>query len=468
VQRRDHLRPALEVLEDRTLLSVYTVDRLTDTGAGSGFTGDLRYCITQATTDGDTITFAVAGTIYLTAALPDLKTQLTIQGPGAGLLTVDGQYKARVFWVRAGASVEISGLTLTHGAGEVSGGAIENEGTLTLNLCTVSENFAYGFDTLAIGGGIDNYRGSLLVNASTISNNSATSLDIYTGSYGGGLDNDQGTAVITNSTISGNTVSACCYALGGGLFNDATMTVSNSTIFGNTVGGGLWNAGTLTVANSTIASNTGGGLNNYTPSSMRNTIVAYNSDGDVAGHLASSGYNLISNSSGGSGYDATDLLDVDPMLGPLADNGGPTQTMALLPGSPAIDAGDNTGAPRWDQRGRGYDRIVNGQIDIGAFEVQPGDAPVPVFSLLTDSFFTQTLAPLNPSSGNRADSFASTSEPINPLPPVTGETEAGQVSRAVPGSQNSGPGVEYMGSWNANGLDPLSIDPWNGPKPEVA
>ena len=65
------------------------------------------------------------------------------------------------------------------------------------------------------------------------------------------------------------------------------------------------------------------------------------------------------------------------MLGPLADNGGPTQTHALLPGSPAIDAGDNTDAPEWDQRGIGFPRIVNGTIDIGAFEVQATGAPLP-------------------------------------------------------------------------------------------
>jgi hypothetical protein len=85
------------------------------------------------------------------------------------------------------------------------------------------------------------------------------------------------------------------------------------------------------------------------------------------GHL---GHNLVGNSQGGSGYDTTDLLDVDPLLGPLQNNGGLTKTMALLPGSPAIDAGDNTNAPEWDQRGPGYPRIVNGVIDIGAFEVQ--------------------------------------------------------------------------------------------------
>ena len=99
---------------------------------------------------------------------------------------------------------------------------------------------------------------------------------------------------------------------------------------------------------------------------------------DVFGPLNSLGHNLIGDGSGGSGYAATDLVGtsaspIDPMLGPLQDNGGPTWTMALLPGSPALGAGgpsDN----EWDQRGPGYARTVNGMTDIGAYEVQPSGA----------------------------------------------------------------------------------------------
>jgi hypothetical protein len=96
------------------------------------------------------------------------------------------------------------------------------------------------------------------------------------------------------------------------------------------------------------------------------------------GVLTSQGHNLIGDGTGGSGYAPTDLVGtsrnpIDPKLGPLQDNGGPTQTKALLPGSPAIDAGDNALSPGpYDQRGPGYPRIVNGIIDIGAFEVQQG------------------------------------------------------------------------------------------------
>jgi hypothetical protein len=91
--------------------------------------------------------------------------------------------------------------------------------------------------------------------------------------------------------------------------------------------------------------------------------------------LSSSGYNLIGNTEGGSGFAETDLLNVEPLLGPLQENGGGTLTHTLLPESPAIDAGDNANAPPYDQRGTGFPRIVGGTIDIGAFEVQPA-API--------------------------------------------------------------------------------------------
>src|SRR5262249_2449977 len=100
---------------------------------------------------------------------------------------------------------------------------------------------------------------------------------------------------------------------------------------------------------------------------------------DVNGALTSLGHNLIGISNGGSGYAATDMVGtaqnpLDPKLGPLQDNGGPTWTMALLPGSPAIDAGALTDM-EWDQRGPGYARLVNGATDIGAYEVQKSITP---------------------------------------------------------------------------------------------
>lgn len=108
---------------------------------------------------------------------------------------------------------------------------------------------------------------------------------------------------------------------------------------------------------------------------MRNTILAGNSAvggaPDLSGKLTISGYNLIGNTQGGSGFAATDLLNVNPHLGALQNNGGPTQTMALLSGSPALNAGDPNfvGPPLYDQRGPGFARVSGGRLDIGAFEV---------------------------------------------------------------------------------------------------
>jgi hypothetical protein len=145
------------------------------------------------------------------------------------------------------------------------------------------------------------------------------------------------------------------------------MAINGSTISGNIIAG---DKGTV-----------GGGLANYPAGSVRiyNTIVAANNDvthspvsTDLYGAVNSLGHNLIGNGEGGSGYAATDMVGRDPKLGPLQDNGGPTKTMALLPGSPAIGAGALTDS-EWDQRGPGYPRSVNGATDIGAYEVQ--DSP---------------------------------------------------------------------------------------------
>ena len=121
--------------------------------------------------------------------------------------------------------------------------------------------------------------------------------------------------------------------------------------------------------------------NAYTAKSLLDATVAsaanyvlLNASNPNSTTIGTNAANLIGNSKDASGFGSTDLLNVDPRLAALQDNGGPTFTMALLPGSPAIDAGDNTDAPEFDQRGSGFPRIVGGTIDIGAFEVQPGPA----------------------------------------------------------------------------------------------
>jgi len=177
--------------------------------------------------------------------------------------------------------------------------------------------------------------------------------------------------VVTNSTLSGNSTTGN----GGGIYSNADrggaqLAVTNSTLGGNSAdhGGGIFNGtvnGVVTLAiGSTILSAGDSGENIYN---------------DTNGTVASLGYNLSSDDGGGYLTANGDQINTDPMLGPLQDNGGPTFTHALLPGSPAIDTGDPnfTPPPFYDQRGPGYHRVVNGRIDKGSFEVQSGGTPTP-------------------------------------------------------------------------------------------
>ncbi len=459
-------RPLLDILEDRTLLSTYVVNSLTNTGAGSGLTGDLRYCITNATSGSDTITFGVTGTINLQIPLPTLNASVAIQGPGADQLTLTGHG----FTVGGTAHVQISGLTFdgaiffNHGSAiisdssvtgtDLSDPAIINFGNLTLNNSNCSNNVT-GF---AVEGAIENYYSAILnVNNSTLSGNDNGAIVNYgsatvnnstlSGNYLRAIDNE-GSATVNNSTLSGNdngainntgnlsvnnsTISGNKLigsaamltsssggavgstgggaAQGAGIFTNAgTLSINSSTFAdnqaiggstagiggspGNGLGGGLYiETGTVSINNSTFAGNqasggsspllgttgtgAGGGICNQAGTlQMHDTLLADNAADvgpDLDGGVTSLGHNLIGNATGGSGFAASDLLNVNPQLGPLQNNGGPTETMALLPGSPAINAGDNSGAPAYDQRGPGFPRIVGGIIDIGAFEVQNG------------------------------------------------------------------------------------------------
>ncbi|MFN4260117.1 MAG: choice-of-anchor Q domain-containing protein, partial [Gemmataceae bacterium] len=203
---------------------------------------------------------------------------------------------------------------------------------------------------------------------------------------GGGIFNsDSGTVTVQNSTLSGN------FAFnGGGIHNrlSGTVTVQNSTLSGNSAfyGGGIYNrlSGTVTVQNSTLSGNfafNGGGIwmaDGATIVNLDSTIVAGNTAGvgpDVhrAGGTLNVRHSLIQTTvSGGiNGTNSNNLpVGTDPLLGPLQNNGGPTFTHALLPGSPAIDAGFNYAGSSFDQRGPGFPRTVNGTTDIGAFESQ--------------------------------------------------------------------------------------------------
>jgi hypothetical protein len=284
-----------------------------------------------------------------------------------------GNYK--IFTVATGVTATISGLTISNGNG-TDGSGIYNAGTLALVNCTVSGNINSDSGN-SFGGGIYN-QGTLNLADSSVSGNLVIA-PYGSGSYGGGIYN-AGPLTISDSTVSGNRVnnSGGLGNYGGGIYNlsSATLTISDSTIANNTndggYGGGILNDyGTLTVTDSTVSGNSvlnsgyGGGIDNNRAMTTRNTIIAGNtaSNGpDVNGNLGSQGHNLIGNPLGMAGWVDTDLLHVDPRLRPLQDNGGPTQTMALLPGSPALNAGDpaQLGVP--DQRGV----VRTGGVNIGA------------------------------------------------------------------------------------------------------
>ena len=427
--RRRYFVPRLEILEDRTVPSTFTVTDLADSGPGS-----LRQAILDANAAGsdNTIAFAVTGYLKLASALPDLTSNLDIQGPGVFSLTISrsaawGTPDFSIFTVSNGATVTLDGMTIENGAG-FYGGAIDNSwGTLAVSHCTLSGNKAWrggainNFGNLTItdstvygnvssndGAGIANF-GPLAVTHCTLSGNSTGSLGgaIYnfgsavltvtdstlsgnTAGFGGAIANNSATVAVNRSTVASNSAQ-----VGGGVFNDygGTVTVTDSTFaFDDATysgGGGIYNdsGAALMLLCSTFAHNyaaAGGGIANAGTMTARNTILAGNTastGADLSGDLGSQGHNLIGDTHGGSDFADSDLLNVDPKLGPLQYNGGPTATMALLVGSPAVDAGDNTNVPAYDQRG--YTRIVGGTIDIGAFEVQLGVATRLVISAPT-------------------------------------------------------------------------------------
>lgn len=254
-------------------------------------------------------------------------------------------------------SVTISGSYFTgNTAGD--GGAIETSTTmLNIGQTTFFKNSATNFGGAIAGQG-------MTVTTSTFDSNSAPSAGAISGAAG---------TSISQSTFSSNDATS---STGGALENIGTPnTVTDSTFYGNhaaTNGAAIYNNGGLTVNNSTIAGSTGGdGIYNATSRSitLENTILVNNTTVNCfnAGTLTSGGNNLDSGSS--CNLTATgDLSGVDPMLGPLANNGGPTLTMALLPGSPAIDAGSNVTCASVDQRG--VTRPQGGVCDIGAYELR--------------------------------------------------------------------------------------------------
>lgn len=283
---------------------------------------------------------------------------------------------------------QISGNSVTGNASfptaPVTGGGFDNQGTATLTDCTISGNIATTTFTVRVsGGGIENHGSATLIGC-TITGNSATTMAANMIQVSGGGIDSAGMLTLINSTISGNTITngtaTNSDAVGAGIFSSNTLRLTNCTISNNeatagssntsdAVGGGIFaSTGKLTLNNTLVAGNS-------------TVNQAQNNQDDLDGAVdPTSGYNLIGAGDGATGLSASNhnligsaANPIDAMLGPLADNGGPTQTMALLAGSPAIDAGSNALAVGTDGKPlltdqRSYYRIFNGTVDIGAYE----------------------------------------------------------------------------------------------------
>jgi len=388
----------------------------------------IGHAITLAAADDSIMVAPATYTENLTMSI-----SLTVSGSGAATTIVDGGGVSAVLTISGTAKVNLSGLTIRHGRAP-NGGGIYNNGALTINNSIISGNTAAISCSASFcdnsGGGIYN-NGALTINSSTISGNDAfIQCTIQCATLGGGIFNNSGVLALTNSTISGNSASCqisfpgrgFCHSDGGGIFvgngtvtiskstisgnranesggidNRATLTISNSTVSGNSAnfrgnafGGGISNGGVLAINSSTISGNSAhGSLGSYggdiyisngtaTPTTLQNSIVANSTSGENCyGTMKSNGYNLIIDGSCNFNH-AGDLNNHDPLLGPLQNNGGPTQTMALLPGSPAIDGGNPSGCTdsqghllQTDQRGMPRpDKEDSVGCDMGAYESQ--------------------------------------------------------------------------------------------------
>ncbi len=322
---------------------VYGAD-ITVTNTNNSGAGSLRQAIIDATA-GQTIGFAVTGTITLTSEISFSKN-LTIIGPGATQLTLSGGGSNRVFNLTGG-TIAVSGLTIANGFSNGSdGGGVYVTGTLAITFtnCVFQSNNSQN-GTSGEGGGIysNAATATMAFVGCTFSGNN--------GYYGGAISAYNNTATLTNCTVSGNTAGE-----GGAGIDGEGMTIVNCTITNNTgstdTGGIFDEGGTTSIKNSIVALNTGG------------------SSPDIQGGYSSGGYNIIGNK-GGTTFTAasgdqvgTSGTPINPLLNALAFNGGTTRTHALQGSSPALNPASSNGAPSTDQRG--YAR--NGNADIGSYE----------------------------------------------------------------------------------------------------
>ena len=239
-------------------------------------------------TGADEIQFAVAGTITLNSSLPSVANSLTIQGSGQA---IDGASSSQIFSVDSNAFLQLNNLTIQNGKGSVGGGAANNGGTLTIVDCIFTGNNGQN----GAGAIVDN--GILNISDSTFENNSATL-------NGGAIRIDSGIVSIAGSTFSNN--QAPRFGSGGAIYNDGTLTITNSTLYNNYAadyGGGVYNGGTLTIKNGTVQNNStdpssaafeagvaGSGI--YGNLTAENTLLGDNPGGNCQGTVTDDGYNI--------------------------------------------------------------------------------------------------------------------------------------------------------------------------------
>ncbi len=413
-------------------MATITVTNIND-GAAPGPVGSLRRAINDAM-PGDTINFNLPNpsTITLTNGNLYIDKSLTISGPGATALTIDGNSNERVFWLVNAPNVSISGLTITNGLDDFGAGINSQNSEVSINNCAIVGNHA---------------------------TSGAAGINIHTGS----------TATITNSTISGNVSDGQC---GGVQVNKATATLTNCTISGNTgtvatgvLGLQISDPTTVTLINCTVANHSPHGV--FTQAAtirLQNTLVANNAQNFVrtsGGTVTSLGNNLDSDGSSGLTNGANgDIVGttgspINALLSPLNNHGGPTSTLALLTGSPAINAGTNVSTPSTDQRG--IARV--GATDIGAFEsrgftlaIAGGNNQTAVVNTNFASPLSMTVMPN--SAGEPVDGGL-----VTFTPPVSGATAtiAGNPATIASGAATSGTvtangtGGTYNVAANANG-----------------
>lgn len=405
--------------------------------ADDGSAGSLRGVLADAF-DGDKITFLVNGTITLTNGEIPVTADINIAGPGPTNLMIDGNAANRAFTIgSASQQVQMSGLTIRNCLATSTfgglGGAIYNTGSLTLSNCVVSSSESMAGANASIGGAAGGFggNGGAIYNSGTLSLTACTLAGNQggpggtgapgTGAFGpggsggnggnGGAIFSSGTLTLSSCTLTGNSAGAAGQGgpmtpisnpgvpglggIGGAIYNSGAGTLTSCTVDDNAVAssgmaGGIYNSGVMTLIASTVTRNngqlSGGGVYSTNEFTARNSLFAENtaaSSPDYFGPFFSQGHNLIGNDAGSFGFFPSDndivgtsAAPINPVIAPLADNGGLTATVALRAGSPAIDTGDDTllsAGITTDQRGA--PRKSGAHVDIGAYEAIIGTAP---------------------------------------------------------------------------------------------